>query len=394
MCPKCGQYYCSTACYNCEKHLNCSEAFYKKCVQDELRCERPTDDVRRRTLEIIKREYEQLAGQDDLGIDLDELREQFSGLHLANERHLWSQLSEEEKRNFERLLERNEIGNLLPADCWTPWYLKVEPKRLVELVHNDEDASANEQNDFDSKKNKLFKEIEDKLKELNCRVPALDRSIQRLTDLTRIKPSPHVKCAVINALFAYCFVCRTFSNDHLSFAVESFRLFDELSLLTQREAVFASTRQAIQFAIQLLINRQKARTDFVLVLIDDLKFILNHPDKIYLNIIADLIRLTKLYRQSLKRRPVGAKADLGADLQTKSDSNEQSDSERTRDEALKKVGALLKKLEYYLSYSNESQDELIEQIAEIEMERRYLLELKRSIDQNLEAAETGEIKIR
>ena len=446
-CPKCGQYYCSVACYNCKQHANCSEAFYKKCVEDELRCssKEPADEVRKRTLEIIKREYEQLVGQDEKAVDLEELREQFGDLHLADERHLWSKLSEEEKQNFEQLIKRNEIVNLLPVDCWTPWYLKVEPKRLIEQVDGQDDAPENEEENFDLKKDKLIKEIEDKLKQLNCRVPVLDLPIQRLTDLTSISPSPHVKCAIISVLFAYCFVCRHFGNDHLSFPVESFKLIEELSLFTQKKIVFISSRQAIQFVIQLLINRQKCKTDLMLVLIEDLKLILNHPDKIYLNIIADLIRLAKLYRQRVKRRRPGAKIDLKrglksgmkddrkeelkedpkedlkanlkedkkTDIHSEDDSKEQSDFKRLtgdqnvsqssaehavvskddRLDELKELGALLKKLEYYLSYSNENQDSLVKQVAEIEMERLYLLELKRLIDQNVESDGKDEIKI-
>ena len=448
-CPKCGRFYCSLACYNCEKHRNCSEAFYKKCVEDELRSKQPSDEARRRTLEIIKREYEQLAGDPtELDEDLDELREQLGGLHLANERTLWSKLTEEEKRNFEQLLKRNEIVNLLPVDCWTPWYLQVEPKRLIEPVgegdqaeqvnrtqrtdQEDRKADECEETGFDVKKDQLIKEIEGKLKALNVQVPELPLPIRPLAELTKTKPSPQLKCALINVLFVYCFICRYFSNDHLSFPVESFKLLDELSLLTQRRAVFASTRQAIQFAIQLLINRQRCRTDFVLVLIDDLKFILDRPEKLYLNIIADLHRLTRLYRQRLKRRRSGVASRKKASPENESasegdknrsnaekvsepgskaedvketraeDSKKSSESggesivpsKETNDEQLKELGALLKKLEYYLSYANESRDDLVEQIAEIEMERLYLLDLKRSIDKNLEDGAKGEIKFR
>lgn len=35
-CPKCLKVYCSTKCYRNQKHINCSENFYKSCIEDKL----------------------------------------------------------------------------------------------------------------------------------------------------------------------------------------------------------------------------------------------------------------------------------------------------------------------------------------------------------------------
>ncbi len=40
MCPRCGLPYCSLQCYkNVDKHLQCSESFYRECVEEHLRNE-------------------------------------------------------------------------------------------------------------------------------------------------------------------------------------------------------------------------------------------------------------------------------------------------------------------------------------------------------------------
>merc|ERR1712170_252788 len=36
-CPKCNSAYCSLVCYRSPRHSQCSEAFYKQCVQEEMK---------------------------------------------------------------------------------------------------------------------------------------------------------------------------------------------------------------------------------------------------------------------------------------------------------------------------------------------------------------------
>ena len=36
-CPRCNIPYCSTRCYQHQKHSQCSEQFYQNCVQEELK---------------------------------------------------------------------------------------------------------------------------------------------------------------------------------------------------------------------------------------------------------------------------------------------------------------------------------------------------------------------
>jgi hypothetical protein len=39
VCPRCNILYCSLPCYQSELHLNCSEAFYKECVMEDMKCQ-------------------------------------------------------------------------------------------------------------------------------------------------------------------------------------------------------------------------------------------------------------------------------------------------------------------------------------------------------------------
>lgn len=386
-CPKCGQFYCSVTCYKSEKHLNCTELFYKKCVEDELRLQsrETNDETKKRTLEIIKREYANLVGEEEQDFDFDEMRRKFDKLHLKSETDLWSNLDEVEKENFKKLLKQNEIINLLPVDCWTPWYLKqLKSKCLIEEL-DDLGAKSTVGSEDDLKTTAEFiKQIESDLNESNFNVPQLSRPIKRLDELTKVKPSPYVKCTVINILFAYCYVCRYFNNEHLHFLRESFELIDRISLLNQNKTVFTSTRQSVQFTIQLLINDRKVKTEFILILIDDLKFILENENHIYLYILSDLIRMVKMYKRSLKRRTDKKDFELKRLNDEALNDEHLDDKARKRPNESTELSALLKRLEYYLSFLNENRDCLIEQISEIVLESAYLLEMKNSIDKQLE----------
>ena len=398
-CPKCGQFYCSLNCYKSVKHLNCSELFYRKCVQDELRCQESesNDEVKQRTLEIIKRDYQNLI-EDEQELDeqeeFDKLKVQFNKMHIQNENYLWSKLNEQEQNQFNKLLKQNEITNLLPIDFYLPWYLKIKKSNyLIEEIDSKQDEELNKEvNEYELKRSRFIKELEVKLNEANFRKPEIRLPIKSLIDLTKVKSSPFIKCILINILFSYCFMCRHFNNDHLTFANESYRLLDEISLLN-RKVLFKSTRESIQFTIQLLINKKSIKTDYILVLIDDLKFILSNQNRIYLNIISDLIELTKLFKKERKKSK--SSKNVLEDLNEKDVKNSEPLNANLKDkksiDELKKLTALLKRLEYYLSYLNENQD-LIEQISEIDLERLYLLDLKRSIETDLNDKK-GEIKI-
>ena len=53
-CPKCNAPYCSLKCYRSPEHLQCTETFYKQCVQDEMRLLSKSSEAKRKTVEALK----------------------------------------------------------------------------------------------------------------------------------------------------------------------------------------------------------------------------------------------------------------------------------------------------------------------------------------------------
>lgn len=57
ICPKCGAPYCSLSCYKSSNHLECSEQFYKECIEEELDVQDSNDVAKREMIDILKRVY-------------------------------------------------------------------------------------------------------------------------------------------------------------------------------------------------------------------------------------------------------------------------------------------------------------------------------------------------
>lgn len=55
VCPKCEAPYCSLTCYKSSDHLNCSEQFYKGCIEEELCGQNPNDLCKKEMIDILKR---------------------------------------------------------------------------------------------------------------------------------------------------------------------------------------------------------------------------------------------------------------------------------------------------------------------------------------------------
>lgn len=57
ICPKCGAPYCSLTCYKSTSHLECTEQFYKQCIEEELNVQDSDDICKKEMIDILKRVY-------------------------------------------------------------------------------------------------------------------------------------------------------------------------------------------------------------------------------------------------------------------------------------------------------------------------------------------------
>jgi hypothetical protein len=66
VCPKCSIGYCSTECYKSTAHLECSEMFYKQCIEEELRVQQSAPEMRQKTLNMLQKIYDEEVDDDML----------------------------------------------------------------------------------------------------------------------------------------------------------------------------------------------------------------------------------------------------------------------------------------------------------------------------------------
>jgi len=129
ICPKCGAPYCSLACYKSSNHLECTEQFYKQCIEEELNIQ-DSDGVRKKEMiDILKRVYgeneESESDSDDE--EFTDINERLNGIDLDDSEKVWSSLTDTEKAEFEHLVKSGDITKILPQ--YTPWWcLPIEKK--------------------------------------------------------------------------------------------------------------------------------------------------------------------------------------------------------------------------------------------------------------------------
>ncbi|KAJ6588511.1 hypothetical protein B0H19DRAFT_1099765 [Mycena capillaripes] len=112
-CPTCNVPYCSLTCFRSEAHSQCSETFYKKEVESDIRAE-PSKNAheRQRMLELLKRFEEESAAQGESLEDNEETEEsdlvrrlQSVDLESTSPDHLWTLLSPAEREKFLKVME-------------------------------------------------------------------------------------------------------------------------------------------------------------------------------------------------------------------------------------------------------------------------------------------------
>jgi hypothetical protein len=82
-CPSCNVHYCSLDCFRSESHADCSEAFYRKSLLQDVDSRASGDAEKREMLEMLKRlEDEDPAGSDD-DDDFDGLADKLDGVDLG-----------------------------------------------------------------------------------------------------------------------------------------------------------------------------------------------------------------------------------------------------------------------------------------------------------------------
>ncbi|EPT01274.1 hypothetical protein FOMPIDRAFT_1029983 [Fomitopsis schrenkii] len=139
-CPRCNIPYCSLTCFRSESHTNCSEMFYRKELETDIRGDKSKSaEQRQKTLELLRQFEEDSMNDDIFGLDDedeeedgDDLERRLGGLDLgaASYDELWAALTPAEREKFtkalrdpdselaQQLLNSEEIEKVRLAPWW------------------------------------------------------------------------------------------------------------------------------------------------------------------------------------------------------------------------------------------------------------------------------------
>ncbi|KAL0272434.1 UNVERIFIED_CONTAM: hypothetical protein PYX00_005403 [Menopon gallinae] len=226
VCPKCDILYCSVDCFRAEQHTECSEIFYKKCVEEELQFQRKApgkDNI----AEILLRSHIAADDDDDVidsdddsedGEKVDDLAVRLENVDLDNEDEIWEKLNPEERRAFKNLISSGDIRKILPD--WQPWWKFYKSKRLVcEVGLENENADE-------------------------FILPVVDLKVPAFNELTKKTPAANIPFMIANLLMSYAYTARWFKGKHCDMPVEGVSMLFALSSAVRSNKTFESLVEA------------------------------------------------------------------------------------------------------------------------------------------------------
>ena len=187
--------YCGLKCYQSEAHRECSEGFYKECVERELHGQGLGEESKKKMQDILHRVHREEEEEEDFmdsddEEDAEELEKRLEGVDLEDTNKVWSSLTKEEKRQFQEMVNSGELVGLMPE--YTPWWKqRVVLKKIVEV---------------DEEKGQL-----DETLRKNC--PEVCETIPSLRNVVK-NPSPFIKFGLLNLLYGYAYAVKFFNGDY------------------------------------------------------------------------------------------------------------------------------------------------------------------------------------
>ena len=251
-CPKCNLNYCTVQCYQSQKHTQCSEQFYRNCVEDEVRLsENLGSDFdslgsKKKTLAALKRLKEEEENDQEImnevldSDDEEDVNSRFDGIDLDDTKKIWENLLDSEKQEFQKMLETGEIEKFIPK--YIPWWEQNfdESNALIENI-------GEESNEL--KTEVYIKNLKEKIPNVN-----IEKATKLSILLGSTKPSKNIKFNLINVLYAYTYSVRYLRGEHHKYIDSFVEMFFLISGNLRDNQTFESADIAIQSAI-LNINQ-------------------------------------------------------------------------------------------------------------------------------------------
>lgn len=300
----------------------------KKMIGILKRMEQPLDDEELEGGEDEEGEGEEGLDSDDENLDSDgpDLAERLADIDLNNPDEVWSKLTDDEKRNFESLLQSGDVSQIIPV--FNPWWEVKVKKTKIHFVDEAPDQELSK--------------IE--YPEIHNDIPEFDR-------LSSKSPSPCVRFNLINILAGYTSMVRFFNGDHHSYPHEAASYISQISDNLKSNVNFETEIFAIESIShnchtkditesEVSVKQMKSDVDLLI----EGPYSDGTPSNLYvLSSLSDLWRILS----SAKATNVSRKSKDGAFTKRFADHD---DTVSFGDVKKSTLNLYLKKIEYYLAF--------------------------------------------
>lgn len=274
--------YCSLECYRNESHAECTEEFYKQNIQEELllRSQEDTNSAdRNKIYEILNRVnnedflYNDEADIEEIDSDDDpdeDIATRLQGIDINDSEDLWKQLTEEERKEFQNLVNNGDILSLVPE--FVPWW--EEKKVKIEEVS------------VSSKK----------------QLPEIIKTIPELDKLTSKPVSACLHFNTCNILGSYTTLVRFFNGEHHTNPLDSVKFLVTLSKTLKSNENFDTYEACLE---SILSEVEEANLDLGLEYEDlnkDLQIMLvHHNGEFVLRSLSDIYYLLSEAKKTISK---------------------------------------------------------------------------------------------
>ncbi|CAG8709388.1 12471_t:CDS:2, partial [Cetraspora pellucida] len=129
-------------------HTECTEAFYKDNIMDEIKSQRVNEDDKKKVLDMLRR-FEQESDEmsreamEMVDEDYDDITDRFNDLDIdsADVETIWSKLTPQERAEFQQKFVDCKPENFLELidelPLWKPWWEHSGNDKIVEIPPQD-----------------------------------------------------------------------------------------------------------------------------------------------------------------------------------------------------------------------------------------------------------------
>ncbi|EPS59102.1 hypothetical protein M569_15706, partial [Genlisea aurea] len=285
-CPRCNTRYCSLRCYKSHS-LRCTESFMRDNVMEELQQIQPNQESRLKMLDILKRlheldEEDNFDENDDPSLSEETIQKILSGSSVS-----FDDLSSEEKKRFQRVIASGELSKLI--EPWDPWWLRPSARHIS----------------LSSNGARLVRPLENVLNAdpLDDIPLGPESPLPSVTDLTAGVPSPLLAIHLLDVVYSYCFVLRTYNGDWKVDPLESATLLLSVSSILGQATQPETVPEALLPCLEQTCSptyRHIGGLQFGLALVGDVVHILYLGGPSLICLLCDLCRLIQAAEREVK----------------------------------------------------------------------------------------------